>query len=181
MSLISFFLPWVSSPFLSLGYGLSGSFDQSNLSGGELLDTLRHAHMTLNGPKTITGGPALSYSMLLIMLCLLFSLGASFYRARTPVAERNIGAALLGTGVLGALVVVTVCAVYRANFKPPTFGDVHVGYFRIRYGAICSLLGNIAIVVGGYMMLAVAKANSAAPPEPPETSGPITSLDLNWR
>ncbi len=182
VALIAFFLPWVSSPFLFLGYGLTGSVEQTELNGGKLFEMLGQSQMTLDGRReTITGGPTLSYGMPLVIFCLLFSLGISFYRSRSPVAERNIGAALLGTGVLGTLVVVIACAFYWANFKPPTFGDKHVGYFSIQYGAICSLLGNIAIVIGGYIMLAVAKANSAAPPEPPEASSAITALDLNRR
>jgi hypothetical protein len=169
VALIAFFLPWVSSPFLSLGYGLSGSIDQANLNGLNLSETLGDAQLTLDGGRqTITGGPALSYCLPLVIICLLFSLGASIYKSRTPVAERNIAVALLGTGFFNTLVVVVVCAVYWANFKPPMFGDQQIGYFRIQYGAIFSLLGNIAIVIGSYIMLAVAKANPAAPPESPD-------------
>lgn len=182
VALIAFFLPWVSSPFLSIGYGLTGSFGQSNFNGGELFETLGQSQLTLDGrTETITGGPMLSYGMPLVMLCLLFSLGISFYRSRSPVAERNIAAALLGSGVLCTLVVVIACAVYLANFKPPTIGNEHIGYVGIRYGAICSLLANIAVVVGSYIMLGVAKANSAALPEPPEASAATTTLNLNRR
>jgi hypothetical protein len=182
VALIAFFLPWVSSPFLSIGYGLTGSIDQAELSGGKLFETLGQSQLTLDGRReTITGGPALSYGLPLVMICLLFPLGISFYRSRSPVAERNIAVALLCTGALGTLVVVIACAFYWANFKPPTFGDKHIGYFSIQYGAICSLLGNVAIVIGSYIMLTVAKANSAAPPEPPEASSAITALDLNRR
>jgi hypothetical protein len=172
----------VSSPFLSLGYGLTGSFDQASLNGANLFEMLGQAQLTLDGgAKTITGGPALSYSLPLGVLCLLFALGVSFYKSRTPAAERKIAAALLGTGVFGALVVVIVCAVYWANFKPPTFGDQQIGYFRVQYGAVFFLLGSISIVVGSYMMLALAKANSAAPPEPPDAPAEITGLGLNRR
>jgi len=175
-------LPWVSSPFLSLGYGLSGSIDQANLNGVSLFETLGDAQLTLDGgTQKITGGAALSYFLLLCALCLLLSLGASFYRSRTPLAARNAAAALLATGVFGTLVVVIVCAVYWANFKPPTFGDKQIGYFSIQDGAIFFLVGNIAIVVGSYIMLEVAKQNSDAPPEPPDASAVITALDLDRR
>ena len=115
VALIAFFLPWVSSPFLSIGYGLSGSIDQAELNGGKLFEMLGQSQLTLDGrTEAVTGGPTLSYGMPLIILCLLFSLGISFYRSRSPVAERNIAAALLGTGVLCTLVVVIACAVYCA-------------------------------------------------------------------
>lgn len=182
VALIAFFLPWVSSPFLSIGYGLTGSFGQSNLNGSKLFEMLGQSQLTLDGrTETITGGPMLSYGMPLVILCLLFSLGTPFYRSRSAAAERNIAAALLGTGVLCTLVVVIACAVYWANFKPPTIGDKHIGYFTIRYGAVCSLLGNIAVAIGSYIMLGVARANSDAPPEPPEASAVTTSLNLNRR
>jgi hypothetical protein len=177
VALFAFFLPWVSSPFLSIGYGLSGSIDQAELNGGKLFEMLGQSQLTLDGrTETVTGGPTLSYGMPLIILCLLFSLGISFYRSRSPVAERNIAAAVLGTGVLCTLVVVIACAVYWANFKPPTFGNQRVGYFSIRYGAICSLLANIAIVIGSYIMLTVARANFAAPPEPSDSAEASASL-----
>ncbi len=167
VALVAFFLPWASSPFLSLGYGLTGNFEQTDLNGGRLFEKLGQSQLTLDGRTgTITGGSALSYCMPLLVLGLLFSLGISLYRSRSPVAERNVAASLLGIGVFSTLVVVIACAVYWANFKPPTFGDTHIGYVSIRYGAICSLLGDIAIVIGGYIMLTLAKANSVAPPEP---------------
>jgi hypothetical protein len=183
MALVAFFLPWVSGPpSLSLGYGLSGTIGQADLNGGELFDMLLHGKRLLfGGTETTPGGPALGYSLLLVVLGLIFSLGTSFYKPRTPATERKAAAAFLGTGILVTLVVVIVCAVYWANFKPLTFGDTQIGQFSIRYGLICSLLGDIAIAIAGYRMLEFAKANSAAPPESPEASAEITALDLDRR
>jgi hypothetical protein len=181
-ALIACFLPWVSSPFLSIGYSLSGSFGQATFSGIKLFERLGEAQLTLDGrTETITGGPALRYGIPLGILCLLFAFGISFYRSRTPVVERKLSAALLGAGLLSTFVVVVLCGVYLANVPSPTIGDHHIGYVSIQYGAICSLLGNIAIVIGSYKMLAVAKANAAAPPEPPEASATTTALNLNRR
>jgi hypothetical protein len=183
VAFIAFFLPWVSGPpSLSLGYDLSGTIGQADLNGGELFEMLLHGKRLLfGGTESTPGGPALSYSLLLVVLCLTLSLGISFYKSRTSATERKIAVALLGAGVLTTLIVVIVCAVYWANFKPLTVGDTEIGHFSIRYGVICSLLGDIAIVIGGYTMLEVAKANPAAPPELPEASAGITALDLDRR
>jgi hypothetical protein len=72
---------------------------------------LGQSQLTLDGRReTISGGPVLSYGLPLVILCLLFSLGISFYRSRSPVAERNIAVTILGAGVLGTLVVSAHCA-----------------------------------------------------------------------
>jgi hypothetical protein len=183
VALTAFFLPWVSGPpALSLGYNLSGTIGQADLNGGELFELLLHGQRLLfGGTETTPGGPELGCSLLLVVLGLIISLGISFYKSRTPAIERKIAAAVLCTGILVAFIVVIVCAVYGANFKPLTFGDTQIGQFSIRYGLICSLLGDIAIAIAGYTMLEFAKANSAAPPESPEASAGITALDLDRR